>query len=230
MKNILLTLVFVVTISTFMQAQTTSDANGILVPISFAGDLRKIVTIRPEEQIKEVKGSVYLYKDFVLNGIVSTTKGETFNINNMNIDLKNQEFVAKYARDSIFVFSNLSKVQIINTQYFKSGGQIYTILFEGNNFSILKNMKKILKDAVINKMNGLTVSPARWYTEIKYFKFNNDQEHPKIIEIKLNKNNLLKLIAVDKQKNIKSFIKNNSYSFKNENDVKKIFNYYNSLL
>ncbi|RKF04619.1 hypothetical protein C8N26_1292 [Tenacibaculum lutimaris] len=178
--------------------------------------------------VKQIK-KLYYFKSFNNKTIINIKNGKKYKINNFNLDLVDNLFVSKVNNDSLFVFSSIESAIINNREFIKQDGGIYEVLVKGKrvNFKIRYYSEK--KDEVIDRLNGKVVKPMRFVLKKEYYLVNNKTSSLKILN-KLNKKKLLKFIEDNKLENeVLNFIKKKKLSFKKEEEIKQILNYYNSL-
>lgn len=98
--------------------------------------------------------------------------------------------------------------------------KIYEELFLNSAISFLKDISKYKSKEIIDPMSLKTTKKSKWTTTNKYYytKSNNN-----LILLKLKKKNVLTIFNKKKRTKIKAFAKQNDLSFKNENDVVRIF-------
>lgn len=180
---------------------------------------------------RPVKGSIYLFEKWENRGVLVTIDKQRFGMKNINIDLKNQAFQSKFAKDSIFNynFNNIDRF-IINNKvyknfYYNEDNRIYEIIHETPEYSILKGHKVNLVEGSANPMlNRKTDKYVQKYSY--YVKTENSIE-----KFKLGKKQVLRLIDVDKESadKIIKYVKDNKLSFKNDLQLKRILDYSTSI-
>ncbi|RBW58138.1 hypothetical protein DS884_09750 [Tenacibaculum sp. E3R01] len=171
-----------------------------------------------------MKGSIYLFKAWNNLSTLTSFSNKKLKIDNLNYDIENKQFVAKISNDSIYIFNNLKNVKTPLSLFENIDGTFYEILVSGK-LQLLKEYTGKYKKAVINKMtNQIVKKPQYIKVETLYSRQNNT-----IKKIKLKKSSILKLLS-SKKEEIKKYSKTNKLSYKKENDVIKILQYYNKLL
>lgn len=182
-----------------------------------------------------IGGSLYLLNNWFAKGYLVTREDKILSITGLNYDSKNDAFVVKIAEDSIFMFddSKLKEVKIDDKKFKKyfnvpnlgnqSKNSYLEVLGSTNDMDFLKYHGKKLK---LGRVNPLTQSstPDEYVDMHKiYFKKGDS-----INEVKLNKKEICQLFG-EKSNEIKKFISKNKISLKEEKNLQKILNYYNSL-
>lgn len=176
---------------------------------------------------RKVEGSVYLFANWNNYAIIHTSDNQKFILRNINLNLKRNTFESKIGQDSLFTFSfnNIDKF-VVNSIVFKNyywddDNRVYQVIFEDDNFSILKAFSLKLVEGSANPM--INRKTDRYIKKERYYVKKDD----KIIQFKLTKKRILKLVGDDENKalEIQEYAKGNKLSFKKENDVQKILEY-----
>ena len=179
---------------------------------------------------KFILGSAYLFDEWTNNGEIQTLTGERFLIRNINLNISRNAFEAKINQsDSIFSFNfNNIKQILINGKYYKNyffndDNRVYELVYVDSSFSILKGFSVKLVTSSGNPM--MNRSNDKYVKKESYF---IRSEEDKIIEsFKLSKRSLNKLFARSSKDlgRILTFVDNNKYSYKDENDVIKMLQF-----
>jgi hypothetical protein len=178
---------------------------------------------------RKVDGTEYLFDSWENSAIVYSKDDSMYIINNINLNIKSNSFLSKIGKDSIFTY-NMNGIDriIVNNKiykniYSKKGKTICEVVFESDNFSILKgfDIKTILgsPNPMINRANDKMVRKKRFYI----FKDKS------LESFRFAKRKVLALISPNKKNKVKAYAKQNSLSFRNENDVKQILKYNTTL-
>jgi hypothetical protein len=178
---------------------------------------------------RKVDGTEYLFDSWENSAIVYSKDDSMYIINNINLNIKSNSFLSKIGKDSIFTY-NMNGIDriIVNNKiykniYSKKGKTICEVVFESDNFSILKgfDIKTILgsPNPMINRANDKMVRKKRFYI----FKDKS------LESFRFAKRKVLALISPNKKIKVKAYAKQNSLSFRNENDVKQILKYNTTL-
>ncbi|MFH6768110.1 hypothetical protein V8G56_05115 [Gaetbulibacter aquiaggeris] len=180
-------------------------------------------------EVNNVQGSFYLFKDWSIQGILITNNDQNLSLTGLNYDTKTNSFVAKVSEDSVYVFNNENiKEVIINRKKFKrylnTGMKTYfEVVAVSNDIEILKKYEKKLKKGILNPFTQQT-SPDNYVDVITYYFYN----HGKIKELKLAKKPFINMFG-EKSEAIKKYISKNNVSIKDERNFQTILNYYNTL-
>jgi len=177
------------------------------------------------------KGSYFLFNSWDNYGKIQIGKN-IFTFTNINFDIEDDKFMSKMQGDSILVFdSNYIDNIIINNKSFKyiynpreSKSKMFEVLYQSKNrVTVLKGyyLKVILSSP--NPMLNRSLDEIK--KRSNYYVLIND----KLSELKLQKKTILKFIDKDKLEMVKKFVSKSNLSCKNENDVIRIFKYYDSL-
>ncbi len=189
--------------------------------------------VRSAPTSSDILGSMYLFDNWTTQATLLTDTGKSFTITNLNYDTKTNRFVSKMGLDSVFVFNPTDlKEVLVNKKKYKRFPSIvnnfdfsyYNITARVKSAYILKESKKILRDGVLNKLTQKK-SKSKYISSSKYYYYNNE----KFTELVLKKKTVLALLDADKRKSVKKYAKKKSLSFKKDEDLKEILNYYNKL-
>ena len=178
-----------------------------------------------KEKDEKIKGSRFVYDDFAhkglvfVNDVVYTTYG-------INIDAVDNDIVTMAGKDSIFILEKIriDSIRIDNKDFKKfNGDTFYEILNNGKKAALLKNYKGRIVEGYDNLMKG-TKGQDKYFISSEYLiKRGNDFE-----KLETSKKGIIGQLS-DAQGKIKPFIKKNRLSVKKEEDLIKLFEYYNSL-
>ena len=179
----------------------------------------------------KLKGTVYLYDNWLTNGIITTKEGQNISIKGLNYDTKINHFVAKISNDSVYMFNNnnIKEVLLNNVKFRKYLHPEYhletyfQIMAIGKDMEILKRSVKKVKPGVLNPLTQ-AVTPDTYINKDKYYVFSNGN----LKEIKLKKKHFCKLFG-DNSKSISNFISEQKLSVNEERNLQVILNYYNTL-
>lgn len=177
------------------------------------------------------EGSIYLFEEWNTIGFITTNNNETASIKGLNYDTKNDVFVTKFGKDSIFMFDDLNlKEIIINNKKFKRYNNIdgnpkhyFEIIAYSKDIEILKRYEKKIK---LGKKDPLTQvsTPNKLIDSNKYYFKHADT----VNEIKLNKKSFVLLFG-ENSNEISDFISKNKISLKEDSSFQIILNFYNIL-
>jgi|GEM_PF-297804 len=181
----------------------------------------------------KVKGSPYLYDDW-LHGEVVTNDGKAYKKMLIKFNTEKDELIFVYeTTDEPQKFADPIKMFTINAEQdrvFENGfpkidrqsnKSYYELLVQGPT-TLLKRHREVLQDGIDDVSRAITDGV---YTKFNsYYIFKNNQMQL----LKLNKNSILKLLA-DKSADVTAYADSQKIDFEQEEDVKKLINYYNTL-
>ncbi|MGB5384204.1 MAG: hypothetical protein WBN19_10145 [Lutimonas sp.] len=174
---------------------------------------------------KVIEGSRFLLPNWQNQGEIYA-QGKLLRLTNLNLDLSTDEFSQMKQNDSIFIFekSRIDSVKI-NNRLFKpnQAGKVDEILSEGENASLIKNYEVEIIEGMFNPTDG-TTKPSRYKIIENYAVVQNGIAK----KVSLNKKNLADIFGNDKGA-VEKYIKDNKLSYKDESDMIRVFNYYNTL-
>jgi hypothetical protein len=234
-KTILLLASFFLTYYSYSQADHTSVSSGSFLSSQSLvnSGLDNGVWGKSRNTSSKILGSLYLFDNWTTQATLLTNTGKSVVITNLNYDTKTNRFVSKMGVDSVFVFnpSALKEVLINEKKYKRFPSNVnnfdfsyYNIIARVKSFYVLKETKKILKEGVLNKLSQKR-SPSKYIPSSKYYYYNNEV----FTKLRLKKKYVLNLLDSDKRKKVKEYAKANSLSFKKDEDLNEILNYYNKL-
>ncbi len=178
---------------------------------------------------KEIEGNEFLFKNWNSFIILKNELGKETVLNNANFNTKVGTF-ALATKESIYLLDVVRYKKIIfNDKIFlntynpinKSRRYLETI-YDSNKFKFLKDHTLVIKET--ENAGGYIKGKIKYINKPKYY-YSADNAFK---EINLKKTDILKLFE-GKSDQILSFSKKEKLSFKKEDDLKKIFTYYNSL-
>jgi hypothetical protein len=162
---------------------------------------------------------------------VTTADGYKTAVPNGNYNAQTDKIVYTVGIDSIFIFdtSKFIKIQFDNKELnrFKNldgKSRFYFNVYKSDTNSLYVSYFARIKPGAVNALTKAKVTNDKFVIDKKYFVLNDSI----VSEIKIKKNKILKLF-VDKKSYISNFIKENNIDFKDENDLIKVFKYYDSL-
>lgn len=202
--------------SNTMNTLNTNYYNGFWIPA------------QPTETI--IKGSVYLFPNWVGQYKVISKDGVSTNMFNLNYNIKNQTLESSISKDSVFQY-NIDKID-----YFTHSNNKYKVFNDDNLkgifLEIIFNDKiKVYKGytisidlGVVNQLTQQKFSPDSYIQDFDYYFFTND----KYEKFKPSKKNILKYLK-DKTTEMKEYLSKHDFSYTNDQDLKVILNYYYNL-
>ncbi|RIA10482.1 hypothetical protein OE09_2347 [Flavobacteriaceae bacterium MAR_2010_72] len=179
-----------------------------------------------------VDGSPYLY-DTWFNQSKVYFRDKVYNISSFNYNVYSDRFEAKLSKDSVLIINpeGVNKVVINNKtfeRYYDPETQLnsyFEQLIKFNNYWLLKKYTKKVKSGSVNPLTKQKLTnDALVQDEVFYLSNEN-----KLKVIKLNKSDIQSLFKKEHLEHVKNFVKNQGLNYKDEDDIKKIITYYNSL-
>lgn len=177
-----------------------------------------------KNHVKEIKGTVYLFDNWENSGIIITTSKQRYLVRNININIQQNILQSRISKDSLFSF-NFNNIDnfVINDKVYKNfyttnnGSRIYEIIYESDEFSILKGFDLQL---VLGSPNPMVNRSNDKYVRKKGYYLSSDAT---IVPFHLSKNGVLKLLNGHKERiaKIEQFMDSERLSYKNEEDIKK---------
>lgn len=226
MKQTIILIFLTLSINVF--AQNPNDA--IIVS---SGGRAQIMNIQSKP--KETKGSFY-YNETWQKGTIKLFSGEEikdyplkYDMKMNRIDIKSNNSVKIISigaiKEIIWIRSNGTIETLINTSLYKNTNEVgfFSVINDGKISLLKKTDLKLLE----SNYNGVVVAgneSKRYIKKEKYFICSNE----KLTYIKPKKKKILKNFK-DKAEMLEKYADDNDLNFKNDNDLNKIFNYYNSL-
>ncbi|TYP98064.1 hypothetical protein C7447_103232 [Tenacibaculum adriaticum] len=224
-KNLLLIALFFCVISSYSQGTKAITTGRIYKDMIDTGFFRSIV-----HHDNRVEGTPYLFKNWLNSMAITASDGKNYTIPNSNYDALSDSFVAEISKDSVYRFNDSGVDYIflkgIKYKKYKLDGKnnFYAILFDGERISMLKRYISEIKEGKVNRMTGAKITKNKYILKEKYYVYKNR----KLTKIKLKKKQILNLLK-DKKQNVKKFVLNKDLSYSKEEDILKIFEYYNSI-
>lgn len=177
-------------------------------------------------------GSRYLYDTWDRTSKIIFSNGKELKLKNINFNLKENRFETETLGDTLFIFNN-EKVKMVytSTETFikmynpktREAG-FFEPMLELNKVSLFKVPELHIVKGVLNPLTQETTPDV--LTRIStYFYSKNDSN---LEELKLKKKHILKTFS-DKKNEISTFVKDNKLDYESEEDLIKIFTYYDSL-
>lgn len=186
---------------------------------------QQIVSSYIKNPPRNIRGSYYIFEDWTNQGLIQVTNDKTYRLANVNVNVKDDRFEAKFGKDSIFSFdAQAIDFFSINDRKFKKihlgtigRKKICEIIIEDETFSIIKVYRSEIKK---NDPDPLMLKPDGDEFVLNF------QYHLKKGEVlekfKLNKKQVLGLFP-KKAKLIDTYVKEHKLSYKKSEHLKKIY-------
>ena len=168
-----------------------------------------------------------MFEDWNNSGIIYATTTERYSLKNINLNIERNSFESKVGQDSLFSFNfnNIDKF-VINGRTFKNfywddDNRVYEIIYENENWSLIKGFKIVevtgSANPMLNRTRDRIIRKAFYYLK----------DDSGINTFIMKKNKILKLLNKKESgsEEILGFVKSNKLSFKKEDDVIKILDY-----
>jgi hypothetical protein len=226
MKKFLLLVILIYFFSFDGFSQSLYEMESLFIEIDARG------TMRPINYRDKVEGTPLIFSNENTSLVIYTNDGKAYKIPKGNYNARTNNFVSTYIKDSIFSFNNNSiDYARLNNKRMKTyigedkKERFYTVFNEGENILLLKGYFAKIVLGTFNPMTKTRISNDKFTIQEKYF-ISYDKENS--LSFSLKKKNILKIFD-DKKNLMIDFIKENKLSYKNENDLLKMFHKYNSL-
>ena len=213
MKNLILGLLLIT--CSQVQAQTSVNYN------TSPGVATLQTTLFNNES---VQGSVYLFENWDNSARIYSDGGGIIDIENINFNVQNAKFSSKIAKDSIFTFYKIYKVEVNGKHFERVNNKIYEVLYTFDDKSMFLKEYSVKVEPELHIITSTVIGPGKYVIEDKFYIFKNN----KLDKFWLSKKNTLKMLSSQKQLILKHS-KNNKLSYSKENDIVEIFKYYDSL-
>jgi hypothetical protein len=181
---------------------------------------------KSEDNQDKISGSIYLNDEWVLGAKIHTVDGNIYYPKSINFNVKLEQFVINVAKDSLFTLkkTRVSLIEYDSKAFVIFNNKYYERLSDGE-LTILKDYYLTIKPGAVDPISKSKISEDQYLIKSRYY----SKKGQIIEELRVSKKNILKLLSKEKINKIKGYIKENNYSVKNDLDLKKILNYYNSL-
>ncbi|MCK0125454.1 hypothetical protein MWU76_13735 [Gelidibacter sp. F2691] len=171
-----------------------------------------------------IAGSIYLFKEWVLPAKVFTVDNKVINVPNINYNAKNSFFASKMTKDSIFIFHGINKVEAQGKRFDKIGDKFYEVLYTFDDHKMFLKEHIAVEKPELHHITSTVIGPGKYVFEDKYYLFTNNE----LLSFWPSKKNILD--AVDSEKSaVNQQVKTQKWSFSKEEDIIKIFKYYDTL-
>ncbi|MFQ3174671.1 MAG: hypothetical protein ACI8W0_001795 [Flavobacterium sp.] len=180
---------------------------------------------------KTYDGTVYLFSDWEGQNTVYDTDNQNFVLQNLNYNILTKMLETKRGKDSLFALE-AKKVNFVDHaskiyRFYNIRGtrELFQELYASDNVKFLKGFNTAVKEGVINPLTQVYLQNEKVYIEEKYY---IKVKSGNFNEFKLKKRSVLKLMG-DKGSQIKQYASSEKISYKSEEDLVKIFVYYDTL-
>ncbi|WP_442265498.1 hypothetical protein ACSIGC_14500 [Tenacibaculum sp. ZS6-P6] len=174
-----------------------------------------------------IKGSVYLKENWANKLTVKSKTGKIYEFDNTNFNVKENLFVVNKGFQSYFKVddSKAKEIYLNGIQFVKVNGTYYEVITVVNNSMIVKFHKLTVLKGQVNPFSKEKVGNDKYKINSTYHIVENNI----VNKFKLKSKKVLNLMDGDKAKKVKKYAKDNSLSFKKENELKKIIKFYASI-
>jgi hypothetical protein len=180
---------------------------------------------------KTYDGTVYLFPNWEGQNTVYDTDNQKFVLQNLNYNILTKMLETKRGKDSLFTLE-AKKVDFVDHaskiyRFYNIKGtrELFQELYASDNVKFLKGFNTAVKEGVINPLTQVYLQNEKVYIEEKYY---IKVKSGNFNEFKLKKRSVLKLMG-DKESQIKQYASSEKLSYKSEEDLVKIFGYYDTL-
>ena len=178
-----------------------------------------------ENDLTNIKGSPY-YMDFKIGEVFINDKSLGRHFLRYNGLSDNIEFKKN---DEVFTVNKIDGMKVIIEDitfklYNKSGEKTFFLKFNEGETSLLLSPRKSFKKKVLAKNSYSNDIPAKFVDEYNYYILKDNE----IIEVELKKKDITKVLEEHKNKML-DYASDNKLNFKNEDEVVKLIDYYNSI-
>jgi hypothetical protein len=229
MHKYLLIVIALITVPlvSFSQSNTNSNIIG-------QGDLSDGLWVISQDNLRQIEGTPYLFDTWYQTGKIYFSD-KVYTLNAFNYNIQAERFEAKISEDSVFALNHgsFNKVEIKGRTFSRHLDPDYqrnTYFEDVVHFKDKQLLKKYIlkiKEGQINPMTMQKIQHDQYIKKEQYYILNDNTNQ--IDKIKLKKSTILSLVEEAKKASVKAYAKENRLSFKNNDDVFKILNYYNSL-
>jgi hypothetical protein len=180
---------------------------------------------------KTYDGTVYLFSSWEGQNTVYDTDNQKFVLQNLNYNILTKMLETKRGKDSLFTLE-AKKVNFVNHasktyRFYNIRGtlELFQELYASDNVKFLKGFNTAVKEGVINPLTQVYLQNEKVFIEEKYY---IKVKSGNFDEFKLKKRSVLKLMG-DKGPQIKQYAYAEKLSYKSDEDLVKMFIYYDTL-
>lgn len=173
-----------------------------------------------------IEGSVYLNESWDTVAEVITPEDKSYSIKAINYNVKLETFVVKSEEGKLLTL-NKEKVKYIkyNSSIFEIIGGKYFEQFSKGEINIFKSYYLVTISGAIDPMTKDKLTNDKYAIKSKLHLMEGDD----LIEFKPTKKNIFKLFSKEKASMVKSHMKKQNLSIRDEDELKQILNYYSTL-
>ena len=159
--------------------------------------------------------------------------GKVYSVDKINYNIKTNQFQSRLKNDSIFIYhlEGLKRVVVNNTNFaimynqVQGKEKIYEVIKSGTKITLVKDHtikhRKASPNPMVNRKNDKFIKKWKYYTV---------DNQDRIMPFKAKKKFLLGMIKdKGKKQKLEDYLSENKLSLKKEKDLKKIFQYLNSI-
>ncbi|MGO4821888.1 MULTISPECIES: hypothetical protein [unclassified Flavobacterium] len=188
------------------------------------------VLIAGKTNSDQIQGSKYLFPSWTDKFIVHMSKGEVYQLSNLNYNILTKKIESFVSTDSIYQYD------LKQFDYLICGGKRYKVvnsdiisgllleIYNGKKLKLFNEVGLVVQPGSYNPIMPSQNSKDRYVKIDSYYLYINENYE----KIKLNKKDVLNSLG-DNEKAIKEYVKNNNLKFSSIDDIKQIFSYYESL-
>ena len=175
---------------------------------------------------ESISGSKYLKDHWNSKAMVYTVEGKSFEISNINFDVLLGAFVTRTSDGKLLGLNdNIVLYVVFENINFKVVDNQYMEVISDQKNEIYKGYFLSLKEGNIDPFSKKKTTDDTYVIDYKYYL----KDINGLSTIQLNKRSFYKLIKEEDKEQIEKYIKENSLDIKDENDLKQIFKFYNSI-
>ena len=180
--------------------------------------------------LREVDGSVHVFKKWDNKGIVIVDEEQKFSIDNINFNALSNQIESKIDESKVYIFDfNFVEDIFINNRRFSSyklhgDNRVFEVIYSDNSFSILKDYKASIKKKDPDPLM-LTQHKEEHIIKSKLYVIRNGNFE----KFKFSKRNFLNQFDKSSKNDIQKFIKENKLSLKDPYHMRDIAKYAMSL-
>ncbi|MDC7996021.1 hypothetical protein [Altibacter sp. HG106] len=172
-----------------------------------------------------MEGSSLLFEDWNQTATFIASE-KKYRVGGVNYDIRRKSFIAKISEDSLFTFdANLFNRAIVGNRTFITHGtnaqpnEVYELIFEGEDFLLVKKHSVKIKEGNPNPMLGQMRDKI--IKQSTYYVLQNNH----LRETRLSKKNVLGMLSREDKEIAQEYAKKYRRSFRDEQDLQQILNY-----